>query len=78
MAARAKFGSSLFAITISNPLGSSDIRPNVNPENNAENATKTTMRKYCTPIGNPIPSPFSSVEHGTGAVAAAAGFEVDS
>mmetsp|Transcript_25559 Transcript_25559/g.51146 ORF Transcript_25559/g.51146 Transcript_25559/m.51146 type:complete len:86 (-) Transcript_25559:17-274(-) len=49
-------------MTISNPLGSRDMRPNVNPENKAENMTKITISMYCTLMGIPLPPDSSSAD----------------
>mmetsp|Transcript_13513 Transcript_13513/g.21065 ORF Transcript_13513/g.21065 Transcript_13513/m.21065 type:complete len:100 (-) Transcript_13513:238-537(-) len=63
LAARANLGSSLLAMTISRPLGSSDMRPSVKPENMAENKTSTTTSTHCTAsgIGDFAPSQVQAV-----------------
>mmetsp|Transcript_21707 Transcript_21707/g.35532 ORF Transcript_21707/g.35532 Transcript_21707/m.35532 type:complete len:83 (-) Transcript_21707:134-382(-) len=38
-------------MTISRPLGSSDMRPSVKPENMAENKTNTTISTHCSHAG---------------------------
>ena len=53
LAARANPGSSALAMTISNPLRSSDMRPRVSPEKRAEKTRRMTIRKYWTPGGMP-------------------------